>query len=134
MAAVIIRQKDLKRLGKELLNEIFEFLHDEYVLTEFKKIKEVKEKFLDNLILNHINTLKRRFVISEEQRQELINKKSSLEELKVNAMKDDGIDTEGIFHTLNSLNLNMGINEDLYYKTKAFLNIFRVFDISYIYL
>ena len=28
----------------------------------------------------------------------------------------------------------MEINEDLYYKTKAFLDIFRVFDGGYIYL
>ena len=36
MAAVIIKQKDVERLGKELLNEMFEFLHDEYILTNFK--------------------------------------------------------------------------------------------------
>ena len=53
MAAVIIKQKDVKRLGKELLNEMFDFLHDEYVLTEFKEMKEVKKEFLNNLILNH---------------------------------------------------------------------------------
>ena len=49
-------------------------------------------------------------------------------------MKDDGIDTEGIYHTLISLNLVMEIDEDLYYKTKAFLDIFRVFEVSYRYL
>ena len=49
-------------------------------------------------------------------------------------MKDDGIDTEGIYHTLLTLNLNKEIDEDLYYKTKAFLDIFRVFEIAYMYL
>ena len=29
MAAVIIRKKDVEQLGKELVKEIFEFLHDE---------------------------------------------------------------------------------------------------------
>ena len=48
-------------------------------------------------------------------------------------MKDDGIDTEGIYHTLNSLKLDMEIDEDLY-KTKAFLDIFRVFESGYSYL
>ena len=42
MAAVIIRQKDAKRLGKELINEMFDFLHDEYILTEFEYMKEVQ--------------------------------------------------------------------------------------------
>ena len=49
-------------------------------------------------------------------------------------MKDDGIDTEGIYYTLNSLKLDMEIDEDLYYKTKAFLDIFRVFESGYSYL
>ena len=166
MAAVIIKQKDVKRLGKELLNEMFNFFHDEYILTEFEEMKEVQKEFLENLMLNHINTLHRKFEITDEKRKELIKliigKKSFLEELyelitfkksflkelydliftknsfpeelKVNAMKDDGIDTEGIYHTLNSLKLDMEIDEDLYYKTKAFLDIFRVFESGYIYL
>ena len=154
MAAVIIRKKDVKRLGKELLNEIFEFLHDEYILTKFKEMKEVQEKFLEKLAFNHINTLHRQYKITEEKREELakpfINElfktdenSSDLEKrardlcisnLVKDAMKDDGIDTEGIYHTLISLNLNMEIDEDLYYKTKAFLDIFRVFETAYSYL
>ena len=59
MAAVIIRQKDIKRLGKELIKEIFDFLHDEYILTEFKEMKKTQEKFLENLVFNHIKTLHR---------------------------------------------------------------------------
>ena len=149
MAAVIIKQKDVKRLGKELLNAMFEFLHDEYILTEFKEMKEVKKEFLNNLILNHINTLHRKFEITEEKRKELVepfykplfvgDNKTLIEEksipdeieLKVNAMKDDGVDTEGIYQTLNSLKLDMEIDEDLYYKTKAFLDIYRVFESGY---
>ena len=71
MAAVIIRQKDLKRLGKELLNEMFDFLHDEYILTKFKEMKEVQEKFLEKLAFNHINTLHRQYIITKEKREEL---------------------------------------------------------------
>ena len=73
MAAVIIKQKDVERLGKELLNEMFEFLRDEYILTNFAEIKEVKKEFLNKLILNHINTLHRKFEITNEKREELIN-------------------------------------------------------------
>ena len=99
MTAIIIKQKDIKRLGKELIKEMNDFLHDEYILSESEEMKKEQEKFLENL-----------------------------------AMKGDGIDTEGIYHTLNSLNLNMEINEDLYFKTKAFLDIFRVFDVENTYL
>ena len=49
-------------------------------------------------------------------------------------MKDGGIDTEGIYQTLINLKIDSEINEDLYYKTKAFLDIFRVFESGYTYL
>ena len=99
MAAVIIKEKDIKRLGKDLIKEINDFLHDEWVLTEFKEMKKVQKEFLENL-----------------------------------AMEGDGVDIKGIYHTLISLNLDKEINEDLYFKTLAFLDIFRVFDVQHIYL
>ena len=142
MAAVIIRKKDVDRIGKELLNEIFEFLHDEYILTKFQEMQYVQKKFLNKLILNHINTLHRQYKITEEKRKVLakpfIDENSSDLEYDSNlvkdAMEDDGIDTEGIYHTLISLNLSKEIDEDLYFKKMAFLDIYRVFEISYIYL
>ena len=143
MASVIITQKDIKRLGKELIKEMFNFLHDEYILTEFEEMKKVQEKFLENLALNHINTLHRQNKITDEKREELakpfvdslFNKKDEYgSNLVKDAMEDNGVDTEGIYQTLKSLNLNMEIDEDLYFKTKAFLDIFRVFDFAYSYL
>ena len=124
MAAVIIKQKDVKRLARELLNEMFEFLHDEYILTEFKEMKEVQKEFLNSICVNHINTLHKQYKITKEKREELI--KPFLyngESIKVlynsklvkDAVKDDGIDTEGIYQTLNKLKLDMEINEDLYF-------------------
>ena len=143
MAAVIIRQKDLKRLARTLLEERFSFLHDEYILTEFKEMKEVQEEFLSSICVNHINTLHKQYKITKEKREELI--KPFLyngESIKVlynsklveDAMKDKGIGTEEIYFTLNRLYLDMEIDEDLYYKTKAFLDIFRVFESGYTYL
>ena len=144
MAAVIIRQKDLKRLGKEFLHEVFDFLHDEYILTTFPEMEVVKEKFLKELAFNHINTLKRQYRITEEKRQELAkpfidklfdNKNIEYDpNLVKEAMKDDGIDTEGIYHALVCLRLNMEIDEDLYFKKSAFLDILRVFETGYSYL
>ena len=154
MAAVIIRQKDLKRLARTLLKEMFEFLHDEYILSEFKEMKEVQKEFLENLALNHINTLHRQYKITKEKRKELVKpfiddllkideNSSNLEKnikfeydskLVKSAMEDEGIDTEGIYQTLNKLKLDMEIDEDLYFKTKAFLDIFRVFESGYTYL
>ena len=41
MAAVIIRKKDVERLGKE----VYDFLHDDYILTNFEEMKIEQEKF-----------------------------------------------------------------------------------------
>ena len=120
MAAVIIKQKDVKRLASTLLNEIYYFLHEEYILTEFKEMKEVQKEFLNSICVNHINTLHKQYKITKEKREELI--KPFLyngESIKVlynsKLVKDDGIDTEGIYQTLNKLKLDMEINEDLYF-------------------
>ena len=154
MADVIIKQKDVKRLASTLLKEMFEFLHNEYILSEFKEMKKIQKEFLENLASNHIDTLHRQFKITEEKREELVKpfqddlmkinensteleKKCNFEyvsKLVENAMKDGGIDTEGIYQTLINLKIDSEINEDLYYKTKAFLDIFRVFESGYTYL
>ena len=46
MEAVIIRKKDVDRLSKDVLNDTFEFLHNEYILTNFEEIKDLKENFI----------------------------------------------------------------------------------------
>ena len=71
MAAVVIMQKDLKRLGKEILNEVYDFLHDEYILSEFEEMKLEQKKFLEKLAFNHINTLHRQYKITDEKREKL---------------------------------------------------------------
>ena len=42
--SVTIRKSDLERLGKDLMKEIDNFLHDEYILT-FPEMKLDQEKF-----------------------------------------------------------------------------------------
>ena len=106
MAAFIIRQKDLKRLGKEILNEIFDFLHDEYILTKFKEMKVLQKVFMDKLELNNI----------------------SIEDGKVRTN-----DTDAIYKVVRYINFDMEIDEDLYYKKMAYMDIFRVFEVSYMY-
>ena len=97
MAAVVIRKKDVNRIGKGLLKEMFEFLHDEYILTEFKEMKEVQKEFLKNLALNHINTLSRQYKITKVRREVLI--KPFIDDLL--KIDENSLDIE------KKLNLNM---------------------------
>ena len=125
MAAVIIRSKDVKRLGKELLNEMFNFLHDEYILTEFKEMKAVQEKFLKNLVLNNFRYLNTTSISKKGKLEILIEPfdenrfEDELNNVK-DAMKNGSISTYVIFKTLDDLDFNMEIDENLYYKQKAF--------------
>ena len=139
MASVIIRQQDVKRLGKELLNEMFEFLHDEYILTEFKEMKEVQKTFLRNLVLNQFRYLNTTSISKRGILEILIEPfDENRFEYELNcvkdAMKNGSISTYVIFKTLNDLDFDMEINEDLYYKENAFLNIYNVFEGEYTYL
>ena len=105
---VVVRKKDIKSLGKELLKEVYEFLHDDYILSTFEEIKEEQKKFIKNLTKNNIN---------------------------LDFVKNDfHIDIESIFKVINELEFDMEIDEDLYFKTKSFLDIFRVFEVGYTYL
>ena len=45
MAAVIIRKKDVEKLGRKLIKEVYDFLHDEYILSTFEEMKEEKKNF-----------------------------------------------------------------------------------------
>ena len=134
MDEVVIRKKDLDRLARTLLKEIFEFIQDEYSL------KELKKDFLNKVVLNHIicsNQKGEKYELSNSKLESLFNKDEEFEgflKLVKDAMKDDGIDTEGIYRVISEFKLDMEIHEDLYYKKEAFLDIFRVFETGYTYL
>ena len=152
MVSVIIRKKDLDRLGKELLSEMFDNLHDEYVLKEFENMNDTKLLFLSKICINHIYTLHRNNQITDEEKIELIKPFSSKifltdehkpvfldsnihdDKLVDEAMKKGNIDTRGIYDTIKFLKIPREAFEDLYYKTKAFKNIFEVFEGDYTYL
>ena len=57
MAAVIITKKEVERLGKEILNEVYEFLHDEYILSTFEEMKLQKQNFLRNLVQSKFRSI-----------------------------------------------------------------------------
>ena len=46
MSSVIIKEKDLERLGKKLMKDFYNHVHDEYFLTEFDEVK-LKRKYYD---------------------------------------------------------------------------------------
>ena len=102
-------------------------------------MKEEKKKFLRNLVLNKF----RYYNVTEIQSENslsIIHKEfdeSKFEdELKCvkDKVKNGTLNILIIFQTLNNLDLDMELDEDLYFKTKTFINIFKVFDSDYSFL
>ena len=139
MAAVKIEKKDVEKLGKDLLKKVFDFFHDEYIMNNFLEMKLQKQKFLKYLIYKEFEgynaTLVKRGNSLELEYDDYDENKFE-EDLKclTDKVKNGSIDIEVIFQSLNYLNLDMEINEDLYFKTSAFLNLYKVIDSDYSYL
>ena len=135
MAAVIIRKKDVERLGKE----VYDFLHDDYILTNFEEMKIEQEKFQHSLILydfrsrNYTETQKENhltknyFDLDENKYEEEFKK------LK-DKIENGTFTTDLIYHTLIDIYLESEIDEDLSIKKEAFLEIYIVISYQYEYL
>ena len=139
MAAVIIRKKDVEQLGKELIKKVFDVLHDEYILKNFIEMKEVKNNFLKDLVYKKIKNydvtvkeIENTWGIEYEDYDE----NNFEDDLKcvTDKVKNGSLDISIIFQTLNNLDLDDEISGDLYFKTKAFLNLYSVIDNDYSYL
>ena len=140
MAAVILRQKDVERLGKEVLKELYDFLHNDYILSTFPEMKEEKTKFLKNLVIGKFENFNYTIVQKENSwsiEHEEIYENKFKDELKCvkDEIENGSIDTKIIFRTIVDLNFdNQELNEDLYAKAYAFKNIFSVYDSDYTFL
>ena len=138
MAAVIILKKDLERLGRKLMKEVYKFLHDEYILS-FEEMKLEKGNLEKNLVIFNFQSVNYSTVQkgnSWSLTYEDFDKSKHEEELKKieDQIENESLDINLIFKNLNNLKLDMEIDEDLYFKTLGFINIFKVFDSDYSYL
>ena len=139
MAAVIIRKKDVEQLGKELIKKVFDVLHDEYILKNFIEMKEVKNNFLKDLVykkFKNYNVTVKEIENTWGIEYEDYDENNFEDDLKcvTDKVKNGSLDISIIFQTLNNLDLNDEISGDLYFKTKAFLNLYSVIDNDYSYL
>ena len=138
MAAVIIRKKDLESLGRKLMKEVYKFLHDEYILS-FEEMKLEKERLEKDLVVFNFKSFNYTTVQKGNSwsiTYEDFDKSKHEEELKniEDKIENESLDINLIFKVLNRLKLVMEMDEDLYFKTHAFINIFKVFDSDYSYL
>ena len=133
MEDLVIRKKDIEKLGRKLMKEVYKFLHDEYILT-FEEMKVQKDKikkhlfYLKKLMFDEIKYKNYEEIIEDE-----IKYKKYLKEIE-DKIEDESLDIDLIFEVLDRIELEFEIDEDLYDKKKAFLYIYLVFKIYYEYL
>ena len=86
MAAVIIRKKDLERLGRKVVKEVYKFLHDEYILNNFSEMKLEKQRLEKDLVLFKFQSVNYTIVQKENSwsiNYEDFDKSKHEEELKI---------------------------------------------------
>ena len=141
---IIIKKKDLENLGRKVMKEVYEFLHDECILTfeEMKVEKDNIEKYLVSSYLRNIHKIER-FVYDKskeknykEYKKELEDESKCKEYLKEieNKIEDESLDFDLIYEVLDLIKLEFEIDEDLFVKKKAFCYIYSVCDIYHDYL
>ena len=130
MADLIIKKKDLENLGRKLMKEVYEFLHDEHILS-FEEMKVEKDKLEKYLIKFYFE------MIDESIYENCLKDKSKYQNC-IKAIKkrieDENLEISLIFEVLDRIKLEFEIDEDLFDKKRAFKYIYLVFEIYYNYL
>lgn len=135
MASVIIFRKDVERLGKKTLKDVYNFLHDNYIVTDFKKMKKEQEKLVHRLLLKEVKInkkLKNYFDLDEESKKEMEEEIKKITEVDVNNGRYF-IDVD-IYHFLVDIEILEELNDDVMFELESFLEIYRVFTYSHSYL
>ena len=149
MSACIIQKKDLERLGKNLMKEFYNHIHDEYFLTEYDEVKLKRKYYDENLTEEFLSFYKnkekkiRNLYFDNKRYKDLVEMKTeNLLKRIEGKIKDETLDYKIIFNFLDQmdreLKINKGIDhdidEDLFYMKKAFMHMFEVFHYDYLYL
>lgn len=134
MASVIIFRKDVERLGKKTLKDVYNFLHDNYIVTDFKKMKKEQEKLVHRLLLKEVKInkkFKNYFDLDEESKKEMEEEIKKITEVDVN---NGRYFIDDIYHFLVDIEILEELNDDVMFELESFLEIYRVFTYSHSYL
>ena len=102
--SVTIRKSDLERLGRDLMKEVDNFLHDEYIITNFPEMILDQKDFDRN-----VNKLKDKY-------------------------ESGSLNIEEMYHIFVEIKLDVELDEDLYFKKKSYEDLFKVLSTSHSYL
>ena len=145
MKELLIRKSDIENLGRKVMKEVYEFLHDDYILT-FEKMKIEKDKIEKYIVEYYLRNIYKIDDIPykeskyKEYLKEIENKiedeskfKEYLKELE-NKIEDESLDIDIIFKVLDLIKLEYELDEDLSSKKGGFVYIYYVFYHYHTYL
>ena len=149
MKACIIQKKDLEKLGKKLMKEFYDHVHEKYFLKKFDEVK-LKRKFYDeNLTKEFLSFYEneektfRNLYFDNMRYEDLVKMKTEDLLSKIETeIKDETLDFKIIFHFLSQMDISLKIDkdieheidEDLWYMKKAFMHMFEVYYYDCFYL
>ena len=149
MSACIIQKKDLEKLGKKLMKDFYDHVHDDYMLKEFDEVK-LKRKYYDKNLTKeflsfHENEEKKiqNLYFNNKRYEDLVKMETKDLLSKIEGkIKDGSLDFKIIFNFFYKMDrkleidtdIDFEIDEDLYCFKKAFLNIYKVYHEDYLYL
>ena len=149
MSSCIIRKKDLERLGKKLMKEFYDHIHDEYFLTEYDEVKLKRKYYDENLTEEFLSFYKnkekkiRNLYFDNKRYKDLVEMKTEILFKKIEGkIKDETLDYKIIYNFLDQMDrelkiskdMDHDIHEDLFYMKKAFIHIFEVFHYDHYFL
>ena len=149
MSACIIQKKDLEKLGKKLMKEFYEHVHDDYFLKEFDEVKLKRKYYDENLTKKFLSFHKneektfRNLYFNNHRYEDLAEMKTKELLSKIETeIKDETLDYKIIYNFLDEMDRELKINkdtdfeiyEDLFCMKEAFIKMFEVFHYDCFYL
>ena len=110
MKDLLIRESDIIKLGRKTIKKVYEFLNDDYILTEFPEMKVQQKKLEEYLVM-----------FCDESKHD-----KCLKEL-VDKIQDESLDISLIYDVLKCIKLEFEIDEDLFVENQAFIYFYSVY-------
>ena len=149
MAACIIQKKDLEKLGKKLMKEFYDHIHDNYFLKEFDEVKLKRKYYDENLTKQFLSFYENKektfenLYFDNKRYEDLLkmNNKDLLSKIE-GKIKDETLHFKIIYNFLCQMDISLKIDkgidfeisEDLFCMKKAFMHMFEVYHYDYLYL
>ena len=149
MSACIIQKKDLEKLGKKLMKEFYNHVHEDYFLKEFDEVKLKRKYYDENLTKNFLSfyenkekTIKNLY-FDNKRYEDLVKMKTKDLLSKIETkIKDETLHFKIIFNFLSQMDIKLEISkgidfeidEDLFCMKNAFIHMFEVYYYDCLYL